>query len=81
MIGAFGPALADSIFMAAPTPEQAANGVEAPLLMEFFPSGTFVRDQEYAVRAVGLRYTAWWDTRCVSPVSPARAYGGPKLTV
>lgn len=63
MIGAWGRNLADSVFMAAPTTEQRQNGVEAPILMEFFPSGTFVRDQEYAVRAAGLRYMAWWDSR------------------
>ena len=49
--------------MAAPSAEQLANGVEPPILMEFFPAGTFIRDQEYAVRSVGLRYAAWWDAR------------------
>ncbi|KAI0355991.1 hypothetical protein OH77DRAFT_1424283 [Trametes cingulata] len=33
----------------------------APLLMEFFPPGTFVRDQQYAVQALGIDYVAWWN--------------------
>ena len=49
--------------MPALTMEQELAGEEAPVLMEFFPSGTFVRDQEYAVRSVGLRYIAWWESR------------------
>ena len=63
MIGAFGRNLADSVFMAAPTVEQELKGEVAPILMEFFPTGVFVRDQEFAVRSVGLRYLAWWDSR------------------
>ena len=53
------------MFMSAPTREQIANGVEAPILMEFYPNGIFERDQEYAVRSVGLRYIAWWESRYV----------------
>ncbi|KAI0370526.1 hypothetical protein BV20DRAFT_966417 [Pilatotrama ljubarskyi] len=33
----------------------------APLLMEFFPPGTFVRDQQYAAQALGIDYVAWWN--------------------
>lgn len=51
--------------MSPPTAEETARGALAPILMEFFPEGTFVRDQEYAVREAGLRYAAWWDERCV----------------
>lgn len=64
MIGAFGRNLADSVFMAPPPPS--SQDVPAPILMEFFPTGTFVRDQEWAVRSVGLRYLAWWDAQYVS---------------
>ncbi|THH00491.1 hypothetical protein EW026_g2057 [Hermanssonia centrifuga] len=65
MLGAFGGNLADSVFMTPPSKTEAPQPDSAPVLMEFFPSGTFLRDQEYAVRSVGLRYTAWWGERCV----------------
>ncbi|KAH9833308.1 uncharacterized protein C8Q71DRAFT_197365 [Rhodofomes roseus] len=75
VLGPYGYQLADSLFMSPPAwqgreiasvsstaagePEQSA----APLLMEFFPPGTFVRDQEFAVRSLGMRYIAWWNDR------------------
>ncbi|KAL6302988.1 hypothetical protein BKA93DRAFT_364114 [Sparassis latifolia] len=72
VLGPYGFHLADSIFMS-PSPssslaspsapssqEQAESG---PILMEFFPPGTFVRDQEFAARSLGLRYMAWWNDR------------------
>ncbi|KAI0077397.1 hypothetical protein K474DRAFT_1707415 [Panus rudis PR-1116 ss-1] len=74
MLGPFGPHLADSIFMPAPlpitstestdsSPSQADPKLSAPVLMEFFPPGMFRRDQEYAVRSLGMRYIAWWNGR------------------
>ena len=60
--------------MSAPTREQIANGVEAPILMEFYPNGIFERDQEYAVRSVGLRYIAWWESRYVLPSLHRRSW-------
>jgi len=74
VLGAFGPHLADSLFMKAPTvtapspssdpnvPPQTPEPL-APVLMEFFPDGMFRRDQEYAARAIGLRYIAWWNKK------------------
>lgn len=73
VLGPYGYHLFDSVFMAPQGASSAASGApsdshpehsqSAPLLMEFFPSGMFVRDQEYAVRAVGMRYMAWWNDR------------------
>ncbi|CCL99592.1 uncharacterized protein FIBRA_01610 [Fibroporia radiculosa] len=71
VLGPYGYHLADSIFMALPGRSKGGsaevaeeNGqVPAPLLMEFFPPGTFMRDQEFAVRSLGMRYMAWWNDR------------------
>ncbi|KAH9939463.1 hypothetical protein B0H21DRAFT_756730 [Amylocystis lapponica] len=72
VMGPYGPHLFDSVFMApgaAPPAGAAAadphpdHSQTAPLLMEFFPGGTFVRDQEFAVRSLGMRYMAWWNDR------------------
>ncbi|KZT63320.1 hypothetical protein DAEQUDRAFT_815723 [Daedalea quercina L-15889] len=75
VLGPYGYHLADSVFMAPPAWQSrdvaAASSVvseeqeqsAAPLLMEFFPPGTFVRDQEFAVRSLGMRYIAWWNER------------------
>ncbi|KAK7686027.1 hypothetical protein QCA50_010838 [Cerrena zonata] len=75
VIGPYGPQMADSVFMPAPLPvtqssseESAAQELErsqnsAPLLIEFFPPGLFRRDQEYAVRSLGMKYIAWWNGR------------------
>ena len=78
VLGPFGHQLADSIFMRSPlaqeetqeTTTQAGKKDDAPpavvpLLMEFFPPGTFVRDQQYAMEALGMDYMAWWNERCV----------------
>ena len=35
----------------------------APLLMEFFPPGIFIPDQEFAVRSLGMHYVGWWNER------------------
>ncbi len=84
MLGTFGPHMADSVFMPAPLPvpsRPTEGGPDSPnpgpeqrprvppVLMEFFPSGMFRRDQEYAVRSLGMRYIAWWNDRYVHPVS------------
>ncbi|GJE94842.1 hypothetical protein PsYK624_110180 [Phanerochaete sordida] len=62
MLGAFGHNLADSVFM--PAPRTAGEGARpAPLLMEFYPSGAYYKDREYAARTLGMRYMAWWDAR------------------
>lgn len=69
--------MADSIFMPAPlpSPPRPTDGDPdakpphparvPPVLMEFFPAGMFRRDQEYAVRSLGMRYVAWWNDRYV----------------
>ena len=59
MLGAFGHNLADSIFMPAPSASLPSTN-PAPLLMEFYPSGIFLKDREYAMRSLGMRYMAWW---------------------
>ena len=64
MLGAFGHNLADSLFMPAPLPG-VETAVPAPLLMEFYPSGIFLKDREFAMRTLGMRYMAWWDSRYV----------------
>lgn len=66
LLGAFGHTLADSLFMPAPLsmpPEaaQARASQPTPLVMEFWPTGAFLRDREYSVRSLGMRYLAWWD--------------------
>ncbi|KAI9065293.1 hypothetical protein FKP32DRAFT_1590774 [Trametes sanguinea] len=79
VMGPYGFHLSDSIFMRSPleaehhTPSPSQSNRKssdppvqpppAPLLMEFFPQGTFVRDQEYAVRELGIDYMAWWGER------------------
>ena len=77
-MGPYGHQLADGIFMRSPlaqeeapeTTTQAGKKDDAPpavvpLLMEFFPPGTCVRDQQYAMEALGMDYMAWWNERCV----------------
>jgi hypothetical protein len=54
ILGVHGHALLDSVYMK-------PNGRTA--LMEFFPPGTFTRDREQPVRALGMRYVAWWNDR------------------
>ncbi|KAL4248526.1 hypothetical protein ABKN59_007826 [Abortiporus biennis] len=71
VLGPFGPQLADSLFMPVPPPSNSNSQLDssnhnsgpAPILMEFFPGGTFRRDQEFAVRSIGIRYVAWWNDR------------------
>ncbi|KAI8976570.1 hypothetical protein BD414DRAFT_445988 [Trametes punicea] len=71
--------LADGVFMRSPLEFEAAVGSSAtgkkplegaaaqpppaPLLMEFFPPGTFMRDQQYAMEVLGIDYMAWWNER------------------
>lgn len=62
MLGAFGGNLADSLFMPAPS-TAGETGRPAPILMEFYPSGAFFKDREFAVRTLGMRYMAWWEAR------------------
>ncbi|EKM58001.1 uncharacterized protein PHACADRAFT_251949 [Phanerochaete carnosa HHB-10118-sp] len=68
MLGAFGPNLADSLFMHASGATSQA-GTPAPLLMEFYPSGTFLKDREFSARTLGMRYMAWWEARKFSGAS------------
>ena len=76
MLGPYGHQLADSIFMRSPLAQETPDGdthtakdeaprPTPPLLMEFFPPGIFVRDQQYAMQALGIDYMAWWDERSV----------------
>ncbi|TFK83076.1 hypothetical protein K466DRAFT_555640 [Polyporus arcularius HHB13444] len=72
VMGPYGDHLADGIFMRSPSAdgspavspagekEQPGPRSLPPMLMEFFPPGTFVRDQEYAMQALGIDYMAWW---------------------
>ena len=79
VLGPYGYQLADSVFMSPPawqdrdgvavTTRAPAEGEQmkaAPLLMEFFPPGVFVPDQEFAIRSLGMRYVGWWNERCGS---------------
>ncbi|OBZ67356.1 hypothetical protein A0H81_12672 [Grifola frondosa] len=84
VLGPYGFHLADSIFMSKPAVAQSDSAASSqqenaqrvpPLLMEFFPPGTFVRDQEFAVRSIGMQYIAWWNDRkffgdVLPPVTP-----------
>lgn len=54
VVGVYGANLADSYFMK-PSPHT--------ILMEFFPTGHFSRDQELPARSLGIRYVAWWNER------------------
>ncbi|KAI0754406.1 hypothetical protein C8Q80DRAFT_1138876 [Daedaleopsis nitida] len=69
VIGASGHHLADAIFMRSPLAESSvassadeeASRPLPPMLMEFFPPGTFVRDQQFAMQVLGIDYIAWWN--------------------
>ncbi|KAI0631216.1 hypothetical protein C8Q77DRAFT_1219359 [Trametes polyzona] len=73
LVGPYGFQLADGVFMRSPLEvpaategkghkqEDAPQRPPAPLLMEFFPPGTFVRDQQYAMQVLGIDYMAWWN--------------------
>ncbi|KAI0346445.1 hypothetical protein BDW22DRAFT_1322917 [Trametopsis cervina] len=66
ILGAFGHALDDSMFMPAPLSRLASTVPDtrpAPLIMEFWPSSAFLRDREFSAKALGMRYMAWWDER------------------
>nr|VWP02655.1 Protein kinase domain-containing protein [Ganoderma boninense] len=75
-MGPFGEQLADSVFMRSPLAERArlpkANQKQkdkavvpspSPMLMEFFPPGTFLRDQQYAMQQLRIDYIGWWAER------------------
>lgn len=80
VMGPFGEQLADSVFMRSPLAEasrvpkahqkqkhkdkDAAAPSPPPMLMEFFPPGTFVRAQQYAMQALKIDYSGWWADRC-----------------
>ncbi|KAL1949057.1 hypothetical protein VTO73DRAFT_10863 [Trametes versicolor] len=74
LMGPYGFQLADGVFMRSPLGVAAASTSNkaqkqgdapqrppAPLLMEFFPPGTFVRSQQYAMQALDIDYQAWWN--------------------
>ena len=81
VMGPFGEQLADSVFMRSPLAEAAgvpkahqkqkqkdkaaAAPSPPPMLMEFFPPGTFVRAQQYAMQTLKIDYLGWWAERCV----------------
>ena len=50
----YGEHLADSVYM---PPWSGAT------VMEMFPPGVFVRDVEVSVKALNMRYVAWWEAR------------------
>ena len=79
VLGPYGYQLADSVFMSPPAwqdrdgvavttraPAEGEQTKAAPLLMEFFPPGVFVPDQEFAIRSLGMHYVGWWNERCGS---------------
>ena len=84
-MGPYGHQLADGIFMRSPlvpsgdaeetkTRQDEAPQPAPPLLMEFFPPGMFVRDQQYAMETLGIDYMAWWnDQYVVLPIRNAEA--------
>ncbi|KAI0828641.1 hypothetical protein BC628DRAFT_83933 [Trametes gibbosa] len=67
--------LADGVFMRSPLEVSDSSSEKAqkqgsapqrppaPLLMEFFSPGTFVRDQQYAMQVLGIDYQAWWSSQ------------------
>ncbi|KAI0716715.1 hypothetical protein C8Q76DRAFT_616255 [Earliella scabrosa] len=75
VMGPYGHHLADAVFMRSPvvaaanvSSEQAQqhwaetkSSSPPPMLMEFFPPGTFVRDQQFAMQVLGIDYIAWWN--------------------
>ncbi|KAG6864008.1 hypothetical protein C0991_001146, partial [Blastosporella zonata] len=52
LLGPYSTDLLDCLFMK-PSPQ--------PTLMEFFPTGTFARDEELVAESRGVRYVAWWN--------------------
>ncbi|KAI0760387.1 hypothetical protein C8Q74DRAFT_223807 [Fomes fomentarius] len=84
VMGPFGHHLSDAIYMRSPVTERAhatpsseseQKGEEAwrslpPILMEFFPPGTFVRDQQFAMHVLGIEYIAWWNAMKFSGDNP-----------
>ena len=85
-MGPYGHQLADSVFMRSPLAEvqvpkahqkqkeRAGTQALPPMLMEFFPPGMFVRDQQYAMETLGIDYMAWWnDQYVVLPIRNAEA--------
>ncbi|OCH86765.1 hypothetical protein OBBRIDRAFT_737399 [Obba rivulosa] len=63
VLGPYGFHLTDSVFMPQASPTSTDSQSSSSMLMEFFPPGIFVRDQEFAVRSLGMRYMAWWNDR------------------
>lgn len=82
-MGGFGHALSDSLYMPAPLskpadePPKTQNVAQperpAPLVMEFWPTSVYLRDREFSVRTLGMRYTAWWDEKYVPVFGLTRA--------
>ncbi len=77
VMGPFGEQLADCVFMRSPLAEprvpkahqkqkdKAAVPSPPPMLMEFFPPGTFVHEQQYAMQELKIDYLGWWAERYV----------------
>jgi hypothetical protein len=51
VLGVHGSELLDGMFM---------KSSPHATLMEFFPTGTFTRDEELAIHSRGIEYIAWW---------------------
>lgn len=100
LMGPYGFQLADGVFMRSPLGVAAASTANkaqkqedapqrppAPLLMEFFPPGTFVRSQQYAMQALDIDYQAWWNGQIFTGnnlpdlASPSPAQQDPRVAL
>jgi hypothetical protein len=66
VLSPYGPHLLSSAFMASS---------RHATVMEFFPHGAFTREEESVARALGLKYIAWWEDRCVGSTFSCCEFG------
>ena len=74
MLGVYGDTLANSVFMTSNLNANANSGKgkekRSPLVIEFFPDGKFINENEFVTRSVGIEYVAWRNTKRVFFYSP-----------
>ncbi|KDQ58697.1 hypothetical protein JAAARDRAFT_128853 [Jaapia argillacea MUCL 33604] len=68
VLGVYGESLVDTVFM---RPSQRAT------IMEFFPSGTYIRDRQIPARSLGIKYMAWWNNVKMSDESLPAVFPPP----